>query len=258
MTRVCAVGALWAIAMLAQEPSGAQSQAVRREPIQSGFGAGAYPFGAAYPSLDKVVKPSYPEAAVLAGIEGEVLLEAVVGTNGSVVDARIMKSLDTSTGLDDAALAAVKKWKFKPASIQGRKVGAVVAPRVAFYLRQPGKTSGKPFVEAGLRSPDDAPFADVPDADAPGITQPTLVRHVPPQYTSEAMRQKIQGVVVLDAIVGIDGRIMAIRVARSLDRRFGLDQAALEAARQWRFTPARRIDVPIAVKVQLHLEFRLH
>jgi TonB family protein len=256
MTRVCAV-ALWAAVALAHAPSGGRGQAAAQpDPIATGFGAGAYPLGAAHPSISKIVKPPYPKAAMETGAEGEVLLDAVVGADGSVTDVRVVKAINTD--LVDAAVAAVRQWKFKPASIQGRKVAAVVAPRVTFYLKEPGKRNGKPFVEAGLRSPADLPFVDVPDADAPGITQPTLVRHVAPQYTSEAMRQKIQGVVVLDAIIGIDGRITAVRVARSLDRRFGLDQAALAAAQQWTFTPARRIGVPIAVKVQLHLEFRLH
>ena len=258
MARVLAVAALWAIVVLAHEPSAAQSQAVRPEPIQSGFGAGAYPLGSVFPSVDKVVKPNYPEAAVRAGIEGEVLLEAVVGPNGSVADARVVKSLDTSTGLDDAALDAVRKWKFKPATIEGRKVAAVVALRVAFYLRQPGKTSGKPFVETGLRSPDDSAFENATAADAPGVTRPTLVRDVRPRYTSEAMRRKIQGRVVIEAVIGIEGRVTAARITRSLDSSFGLDRQALAAARQWEFTPARRDGVPIPVKIQIDLEFRLH
>ena len=256
MMRGCAV-ALWAAVALAPALSGVRSQApVRPDPIATGFGAGAYPFGAASPSVSKVVRPAYPESAVRAGKEGEVLLEAVVDATGVVTDVRVAKGIDA--GLDEGAVAAVRKWKFKPGTIAGQKVAVVVAPRVAFYLKQPGKRNGKPFVEAGLRGVDDLHFENIPDADGPGITQPTVVRQVTPQYTSEAMRQKIQGRVVLEAVVGIDGRITAVRVVRSLDKSFGLDQQPLAAARQWRFTPAVRNGVPIAVKVMLDLEFRLH
>ena len=256
MMRGCAV-ALWVAVALAPAPSGVRSQApVRPDPIATGFGAGAYPFGAAYPSLSKVVKPAYPETAVRAGKEGEILLEAVVDAAGVVTDVRVAKSLDA--GLDESAVAAVRKWKFKPGAIAGRKVAVVVAPRVAFYLKQPGKRNGKPFVESGLRSPDDYQFANIPAGDEPGIIQPTVVRQVPPQYTSEAMRQKIQGRVVLEAVIGTDGRITAVRVVRSLDKSFGLDQEAIAAARQWHFTPALRNGVPIAVRVMLDLDFRLH
>ncbi len=248
MTRVCAV-ALWAAVAIAHEPAGVRSQA--------GFGAGALPVGTAFPSLDKVVKPVYPDDALRTAIQGEVHLEAVVDATGAVTDARIVKSLDKDSGLDDSALAAVRKWKFKPATVQGKKVAAVAALRVTFYLQQPGKRDGKPFVDVGVRSLDDLQFDNVPNADEPGITAPTLVRQVQPQYTSEAMRQKIQGRVMLEAVVGVDGRVTAARVLRSLDKTFGLDQQALAAARQWRFTPAHRNGAPVAVRVMFDLDFRL-
>lgn len=257
MSRVSAV-ALWAAVAFADVPAGTQSQApARPDPIAAGFGAGAYPLGAATPSLDKVVRPIYPDAAIRAAIQGEVHLEAVVDATGAVTDVRIVKSLDKDSGLDDSALDAVRQWKFKPPTIQGQKVAVVVAPRVAFHLRQPGRPNSKPFVETGLRSQDDLQFDGIPNADDAGITAPTLVRSVPPQYTTEAMRQKIQGRVMLEAVVGVDGRVTAVRVLRSLDKTFGLDQQALAAARQWRFTPATRNGVPLAVRVMFDLEFRL-
>lgn len=97
-----------------------------------------------------------------------------------------------------------------------------------------------------------------------GVEDPTLVLRVQPRYTSDAMRAKIQGVVLLDAVVLPNGTIGDIRVARSLDRSFGLDQQAIEAAKQWIFRPAMRPDPvskerkPVAVFVRLELEFRLH
>jgi protein TonB len=87
---------------------------------------------------------------------------------------------------------------------------------------------------------------------------------VRPTYTNEAMRAKIQGVVLLDAVVLPNGTIGDIRIARSLDRSYGLDEKAIEAAKGWLFRPGLRPDPitkerkPVAVVVRLELEFRLH
>jgi protein TonB len=71
-----------------------------------------------------------------------------------------------------------------------------------------------------------------------GIENPLVLREVKPQYTPDAMRAKIQGTVVLECVVLPDGTVGDVRVNRSLDPVFGLDQEAVKAARQWRFVPA--------------------
>ncbi len=64
-----------------------------------------------------------------------------------------------------------------------------------------------------------------------GTTNPTLLRSVQPRYTEDAMRAWLQGVVELDAVVLPDGGVGEIRVVRSLDRIFGLDERAIEAVK---------------------------
>lgn len=90
------------------------------------------------------------------------------------------------------------------------------------------------------------------------VTAPVLVKRVDPRYTSEAMVTKINGVVVLEAVVRADGTIGAVRVVKSLDAKFGLDRAAIEAAKQWVFKPGIRRGQAVDVIVTLILEFRLH
>jgi TonB family protein len=92
----------------------------------------------------------------------------------------------------------------------------------------------------------------------PGVFAPTAVRPIQPRYTSDAMRNKIQGQVVLDIIVMPDGSVGKARVAQSLDTIFGLDEAALTAAKQWTFIAGTFNGVPVPVHVQLNLDFRLH
>ncbi len=91
-----------------------------------------------------------------------------------------------------------------------------------------------------------------------GIENPTLIHKEEPKYTSEAMRAKVQGEVELDVVVMPDGRVGDVRVAKSLDKTFGLDQAAIAAARKWTFRPGSREGKPVPVVVRLILEFRLH
>jgi len=90
-----------------------------------------------------------------------------------------------------------------------------------------------------------------------GITLPQLVREVKPQYTSDAMRAKIQGTVLVECVVRQDGSVGDAHVIRSLDSTFGLDEAALAAARQWRFRPGTRMGEPVPVLVTIELTFTL-
>lgn len=90
-----------------------------------------------------------------------------------------------------------------------------------------------------------------------GVDTPKLLREVKPQYTAQAMRAKIQGEVLLECIVQPDGSVGNIRVVRSLDSAFGLDQEAIKAARQWRFAPGTRQGQPVPVLVTIAIAFTL-
>ncbi|MBI4484877.1 MAG: energy transducer TonB [Acidobacteria bacterium] len=90
-----------------------------------------------------------------------------------------------------------------------------------------------------------------------GVTLPRVLREVKPQYTSDAMRAKVQGTVLLECVVRSDGTVGDIEVIRSLDPTFGLDQEAIKAARQWRFAPGMRLGEPVAVLVTIELTFTL-
>lgn len=89
-----------------------------------------------------------------------------------------------------------------------------------------------------------------------GVTAPTLLSQVRPNYTSEAMQRKIQGTVVLEMIVGADGSPYDVRVVRSLDPH-GLDEEAIRAAQRWRFNPGRFGETPVDVMVVLVIDFHI-
>lgn len=90
-----------------------------------------------------------------------------------------------------------------------------------------------------------------------GVVSPRVLKEVRPAYTAEAMRAKVQGVVLLRCVVMPDGSVGRVEVVKSLDGVFGLDQEAIKAARQWRFAPGTRLGEPVAVRIQLELSFSL-
>ena len=90
-----------------------------------------------------------------------------------------------------------------------------------------------------------------------GVTNPIAVLTPKPNFTSDAMRAKVQGVAVVDCIVEIDGRPSSCKIARSLDPTFGLDQQAVLAASQWRFRPGTRLGAPVRVEITIEMSFTL-
>jgi protein TonB len=90
-----------------------------------------------------------------------------------------------------------------------------------------------------------------------GVTLPRVLKEVKPAYTAEAMRAKVQGVVWLRCVVLPDGSVGRVEVVRSLDPVFGLDQEAVKAARQWRFSPGTRLGEAVSVRITIELTFTL-
>jgi protein TonB len=125
-------------------------------------------------------------------------------------------------------------------------------------------SSRGPGNDSGVGSAPTGPGVGSKDADGigdgsrgGGVTPPEVVRQVRPQYTADAMRAKIQGMVTLEAVVLPDGSVGDVRIVRSLDSLFGLDTAAVRAVKEWRFTPGRRRGAPIPVLVTIELTFTL-
>lgn len=98
--------------------------------------AGAVRVGGAIAPPKKVhhVNPVYPEAAKAAGIGGVVVIEATIGADGTVIDTRVLRSVDPE--LDEAALAAVRQWRYQPTLLNGAPVPVIMTLTVNFTLRQ--------------------------------------------------------------------------------------------------------------------------
>jgi len=88
-----------------------------------------------------------------------------------------------------------------------------------------------------------------------GGTSPKLVRDVKPNYTEDAMREQVQGVVAMQVVVLPDGSTGAVRVKRSLHR--DLDLSAIAAVRAWKFDPGTLNNQKVPVLVEIEMTFTL-
>ena len=102
-----------------------------------GFGGGAFRPGNGIesPQLLHEEKPAYTAGAMRAKVQGMVEVEAVVLPDGTVGQVQIVRSLDDRFGLDDKALEAVKRWRFRPGTRQGKPVAVIVTIELNFTLR---------------------------------------------------------------------------------------------------------------------------
>ena len=85
------------------------------------------------PKKLKDVAPIYPEDAKSAGVQGSVIIEAVIGTDGAVTEAKVLRPVPM---LDTAALTAVQQWKYTPTLLNGEPGEVLMTVVVNFVLKE--------------------------------------------------------------------------------------------------------------------------
>ena len=170
------------------------------------------------------VQPKYPAAAAKARLQGEVVVEFVVGVDGSVSEATVANSSDPA--FEEAALAAVHQWRFVPAEEDGKPALCAMTVPVEFRLAQL-KQAHVPI------SP--------PDPERPVATKlkPARAKSAPdPDYPAELEGRRLPGVVQLEFTVGPDGRAGAPRILWASHAAFV--ETALRTMEKWEFEPAHQ------------------
>jgi protein TonB len=101
-----------------------------------GIGGGVYRAGGSVrpPRVITEVKPTYTNRAMVDHIEGSVVLELIVRSDGTTSNIRVIRSLDPG-GLDEEAIRAAKQWRFEPGRLNGVAVDVIVSLQVDFHLR---------------------------------------------------------------------------------------------------------------------------
>lgn len=121
-----------------------------------------------------------------------------------------------------------------------------------------GTVWAMPMPGAGAQVSQSAPAAQDEVFDlGNGVTPPRVTHEVKADYTKAALDAKVQGEVWLSVVVKKDGTVGDVQVRQSLDTKFGLDDAAVAAMRQWTFAPARRDGEAVAVRVTVEMRFTL-
>lgn len=158
----------------------------------------------------------------------------------------------------DRAIDSTVDSPTQPLPITARPMGDAVSAFVGAVTGEntidslgPGSGLGNGGEQAGNSA------FDGPRPGWPGVTTPVVITQVKPQYTAEAMRAKVQGLVMVECVVLPDGSVGEARILRSLDPTFGLDDEAIEAARKWRFKPGLLHGKPVPVVVTIELSFTL-
>ena len=178
--------------------------------------------------------PLYSDEARVRGIEGIVLVRAHIDASGRVNDARVTRAL--GFGLDQNALVALRQWRFRAGTRNTTPVPMDVDIEIGFTLRNES-------INAQIAN-------DMVSLVGPGVTPPQAVRVVNPHWPHGSLT----GTVVLDVVLLEDGTPRIVRILRSL--RTDLDDIAVEAFAQWRFSPAQKDGR--AIKVRMNAAVRFH
>jgi TonB family protein len=185
------------------------------------------------PKLLKSVSPVYPEKPRKEGIEGTVILEATADAKGLVENVKVVRSVPA---LDQAAIDAVKQWVYEPMLIDGKARPVVFTVTVRFTLDKdkPDKKSVAEAVEGSVARGKPAETEKGAVRAKDGIEPPKLIKMVEPVYPEQARKEGIEGVVILEATVDIQGSVESVKVLHSIP---ALDQAAIDAVKQWVYEP---------------------
>ena len=89
------------------------------------------------------------------------------------------------------------------------------------------------------------------------VSMPRVVRDAKPDYTAAAKNARIQGNVIMEAVVREDGSVGDVKVTKSLDARHGLDEEAVKAMKKWEFKPGLKAGKPVPVAVEVEMTFTL-
>jgi TonB family protein len=218
------------------------------------------------------VTPVYPMKARILGVQGSVIMHAIISKTGTIEDLKVISGPEL---LQQAAVDAVQRWTYRPYILDCKPVEVETSITVNFVFggAKP-EPPPPPPLEALLQSSvidmqHDSPTPVVP-SHAPAessdagtgakevggmVSQPVLVKRVVPQFSPEAKQRKLQGVVFVSIIVDEHGRPQNVHVTRGVGH--GLDENAVEAVKQYRFKPAMKDGKPVAVFLNVEVNFEV-
>lgn len=233
-------------------------------------------------STQPVLPPEWRQPAVRGGVRLQVTLNDsgrigeirrlgepfVQFAPGAAVDDVTRRTM--ADAIVNSSAEAVRHWAYEPPAAPITFIVLFTfyaVPEPTSVQQDPPAVVGgrgslpppSPPAASGNRTPS---LADLPPwpaaADAiqigPGMKPPQVTKSGRPRYTPEALKAKIQGTVIMQIVVGTNGKVRDARVIRSLPM---LDEAALAAAREWEFAPTIVDGKPVPVLLMLELDFNV-
>lgn len=198
-----------------------------------------------------MVKPAYPPAAVPDKLQGQVIVRLVVSETGDVETAEVISG---NPVLANAALDAAKQWKFKPYIRNGQPVKAAVKLPFDFV---PPADGAPPAAQTIILMAPTAPAHVAPPTRlrvSSGVMQGRVIHKVEPTYPSQAFQDRVQGTVILKALISKEGAIEDLQVISGDPL---LSGAAIDAVKQWRYRPYTLNGEPVEVDTQIVVNFTL-
>jgi TonB family protein len=228
----------------------------------------------------KKVQPEYPKEAREAHIQGQVVLRVTISREGEVNKVELVSGHPM---LAAAAIDAVKQWKYQPFLVNGQPSERETEAVVDFGLQAgeghpgtaapdtpsaaatgvagdipggipPGQTSG--VIGGIISSTPSTPRVATPQRVriSAGVSNGLVVKKVPPEYPDEARRGRIQGTVVMHAIIDKAGDIAKIELVSGHPT---LAPAAIEAVKQWKYKPYLLNGNAVEVDTLIQVNFTL-
>lgn len=200
----------------------------------------------------------FPPAAADSGATGIVSVTILVGRNGAVREATVEMESGTDVGFIEAVREAAMTGEWKPATAKGRPMPFRASYTVEFTSEGkvvnhlPEVDEAAPQPEAGTEtevfpSPDDSVTVDV---------EPKLLSLPELAYPEEASEAGIEGVVWVRSLVDRDGRVREVMIESRAEDNVGFESAAMSAAKDALWTPARRGGQPVPYWMSHKIEFK--
>jgi len=207
--------------------------------------------------------PVYPAEAKAAHVQGAVILHAIISKTGTVENLHVISG---NAMLVNSAIDAVQQWTYKPYLLNGQPVEVETSITVNYTL-------GDSTVVVGPVPSADEASAGVKQVGG-DVKGPMVIYEPEPKYTEAGRKAKVQGVVTVSLIVDEHGQPQNVHIVHGLgtgpdgkpDPKLkkaarvamdGMNQSAVDAVKQYKFKPATENGRPVAVYLNVEVNFEI-
>ncbi|MGH9496551.1 MAG: energy transducer TonB [Candidatus Sulfotelmatobacter sp.] len=214
------------------------------------------------PLPENMVKPKYPANALRNGLAAKVEFRLIVAPDAKL---KSLTLLSEASEFSRNTEAAIRKWRFRPVSIQSKPVETAYRIHVRFDpllreansnvdLESPQQEQPVPPLSSTAKACLSTIGGEVHRASEPGIVPPRAVYAPAPEFSEEAREKKENGNVTILLVVGTDGLPHEAIVACSSAS--DLNENAIGSVKNWKFEPGTKDGRPVAVAIFVDISFK--